>query len=117
MNDKEKLINCIKTNSIIYEQQYKINENICCFCLDTLSGKICYECKNCHKGFCLENNFCKGILEYLKINKKCPICTVLFETSDNIFVNDYNSCDSYELSNILETIYYEMLNNQKIPDL
>jgi hypothetical protein len=46
MNDKEKLINCIKTNSIIYEQQYKINENICCFCLDTLSGKICYECKN-----------------------------------------------------------------------
>lgn len=115
-NELETFINLIKKNSILYEKQINIKDDICCLCLDKLNGKICYECKNCHKGFCLQNKDCKGILEHLNYKQTCPNCIKSFFDSENFYKsnidylttpdfmlhhNDFysDSDDSYENNN------------------
>lgn len=75
------LINKIKKNSVLYEKQ-SIKDDICCLCLEKLNNKICYECKNCHKGFCLKNEDCDGIIEHLKYRETCPNCIQSFIKSE-----------------------------------
>ena len=93
------ITNKIKNEATLFIHD-KEKDNECCLCLEKLNNKICYECKNCRKSFCLKNKFCLGILEHLKYKTTCPNCIQCFIKIEK----------EYELKNSLKKINYNIEN-------
>ena len=82
-------INNLKKIIIESSSLYELNENIiddtCCLCLELLNKKTCYECKNCHKGYCLQNDTCSGLIENIKYRTTCPNCIECFIKTEALY--------------------------------
>ena len=74
-NDDNVLLEKIQNECFLYNKSDKINDDICCLCMDTLiENKLCFMCNVCCKAFCADNKECPGIFTYIKTWNTCPIC-------------------------------------------
>ena len=101
-------INNLKKIIIESSSLYELNENIiddtCCLCLELLNKKTCYECKNCHKGYCLQNDTCSGIIENISAtysfadSQNFAITTTAINTSLSGTIDHTNVPTNYLIS-------------------